>query len=457
MEKIKRINSEELTDEQMVSIIKRITPRTSSTNEQVMAAGINVLSEVWQNMINKPKGKKREWIGTIVGLSPRQVQDYLTGEESNQPIEEAIAILLEYYKDLLEKLHVDIPVDDINLRNKIMAAKKLINNNPVEKNKNKKDDKNNEITVLEIKVLEDIWKLMRKKHIAPKGKKRDWVGFQMGISGRTVDTYLKNINGSENFPEKLEQKIDKLFEIYKEVNQENEDIYDLDIFKRDNGENENVFDPAINNVGKNFRSVKEKDETVNIVEEHCDTDVELEHTHSEFTEKNKDMSLKTNGASTQPQKKDLVISLKEKDNARNMYDASDFHGAKPSKELSPKTSLKYPTDPKIKDKAKKLAGYLCERCGKVPFFKTDGIPYSEGHHLVPMKYQAEFEPVSLDVVSNVICLCPNCHREIHHGSERKQIVNDFFLKRQYALKVEGIEITREKLYEYYNELESDEE
>ena len=37
----------------------------------------------------KPEGKKRDWIGANIGLSPRRVQEYMTGEESDIGNDEA--------------------------------------------------------------------------------------------------------------------------------------------------------------------------------------------------------------------------------------------------------------------------------------------------------------------------------------------------------------------------------
>jgi 5-methylcytosine-specific restriction protein A len=44
----------------------------------------------------------------------------------------------------------------------------------------------------------------------------------------------------------------------------------------------------------------------------------------------------------------------------------------------------------------------------------------EGHHLVPMEYQHLFTN-SLDVTTNIISLCPNCHRKIHYGEPLERI------------------------------------
>jgi predicted HNH restriction endonuclease len=53
----------------------------------------------------------------------------------------------------------------------------------------------------------------------------------------------------------------------------------------------------------------------------------------------------------------------------------------------------------------------CQRCGApAPFIrKSDGSPYLEVHHKIPLAFGGE------DTVENAIALCPNCHREAHYG------------------------------------------
>lgn len=53
----------------------------------------------------------------------------------------------------------------------------------------------------------------------------------------------------------------------------------------------------------------------------------------------------------------------------------------------------------------------CERCKqKAPFLRrSDGNPYLEVHHLKPLSEGGE------DTVENAAAICPNCHREAHHG------------------------------------------
>lgn len=58
-----------------------------------------------------------------------------------------------------------------------------------------------------------------------------------------------------------------------------------------------------------------------------------------------------------------------------------------------------------------LAHGICQDCGcPAPFLrKSDGLPYLEVHHIVPLAKKGE------DTVENTVALCPNCHRKRHYG------------------------------------------
>lgn len=57
----------------------------------------------------------------------------------------------------------------------------------------------------------------------------------------------------------------------------------------------------------------------------------------------------------------------------------------------------------------------CEYCGAMGFTMTNGQVYLETHHVVPLH---ESGP---DSVGNVVALCPNHHREAHHGKVRDEM------------------------------------
>ncbi len=59
---------------------------------------------------------------------------------------------------------------------------------------------------------------------------------------------------------------------------------------------------------------------------------------------------------------------------------------------------------------------VCEACGTdAPFVRSDGEPYLEVHHVRPL---AEGGP---DTTDNAIACCPNCHRALHHSSQRGKL------------------------------------
>jgi 5-methylcytosine-specific restriction enzyme A len=59
------------------------------------------------------------------------------------------------------------------------------------------------------------------------------------------------------------------------------------------------------------------------------------------------------------------------------------------------------------------ANGICERCkNPAPFLRAkDGLPYLEVHHKIQLARGGD------DTVDNAWGLCPNCHREVHHGKQ----------------------------------------
>jgi hypothetical protein len=57
----------------------------------------------------------------------------------------------------------------------------------------------------------------------------------------------------------------------------------------------------------------------------------------------------------------------------------------------------------------------CEWCGEIGFPTSDGGIYLETHHVIPLSENGS------DVESNVAALCPNHHREAHHGKIRVEM------------------------------------
>lgn len=76
--------------------------------------------------------------------------------------------------------------------------------------------------------------------------------------------------------------------------------------------------------------------------------------------------------------------------------------------------LEFIRNPYVVSAALLRAEGVCEMpsCGAAPFIRGDYSVYLEVHHIVPL---AEYGD---DRLENVAALCPNCHRELHHGSNR---------------------------------------
>lgn len=70
-------------------------------------------------------------------------------------------------------------------------------------------------------------------------------------------------------------------------------------------------------------------------------------------------------------------------------------------------------NPHVVAAALKRADGKCEGCNSAaPFARqSDRTPYLEVHHRIPLAEDG------LDTVDNAIALCPNCHREAHHGED----------------------------------------
>lgn len=85
-----------------------------------------------------------------------------------------------------------------------------------------------------------------------------------------------------------------------------------------------------------------------------------------------------------------------------------------------------------------LSGYSCEYDAGHSLFisRATGKPYLEAHHLIPMSLQNTSD-ISLDNIHNIFCLCPSCHRAIHHAEKitTKNIVETLIHKRPEVLNI----------------------
>lgn len=104
----------------------------------------------------------------------------------------------------------------------------------------------------------------------------------------------------------------------------------------------------------------------------------------------------------------------------------------------------------LRNQALAYAHYRCEIDSSHETFIAENTrqPYMEGHHALPMKMQNDFN-VSLDVYANIVCLCPICHRRIHHGLkfERIDMAKRIFDTRGERLENSGIIISSNEFVE----------
>lgn len=98
--------------------------------------------------------------------------------------------------------------------------------------------------------------------------------------------------------------------------------------------------------------------------------------------------------------------------------ADQFDMPEPAGGSAEKIPLKgsvYIRRPKVRRFALVRANGHCEYCGKEGFLMQSGKVYLETHHVVPLHEGGD------DTVKNVAALCPNHHREAHHGNRKSEI------------------------------------
>jgi 5-methylcytosine-specific restriction enzyme A len=158
---------------------------------------------------------------------------------------------------------------------------------------------------------------------------------------------------------------------------------------------------------------------------------------------------------------DSIIHMHELDGKEDAFqeaiqtidEYNEIDGAEVIPELAaPSESQRYIRDTKRSALALKKANYQCEFNNQHQTFIHGHAnhQYTEGHHCIPLSFQPEFS-CRLDVVANIISLCPTCHRAIHHGSEQLkiQMITNLFSQRQEALITKGIITDLSKLLSYY--------
>ena len=105
--------------------------------------------------------------------------------------------------------------------------------------------------------------------------------------------------------------------------------------------------------------------------------------------------------------------------------------------------------------AKKISNWKCEADTSHQTFisQVNKEFYVEAHHLVPMAAQSQFK-YTLDFVDNIVCLCPNCHRKIHHAvdQEKREMIGTLYERREEQIQKRGIDVNFQQLIGFYGVL-----
>lgn len=108
----------------------------------------------------------------------------------------------------------------------------------------------------------------------------------------------------------------------------------------------------------------------------------------------------------------------------------------------------YLRNPKIAIRRFQEANYQCEMNSSHKTFISlaTNKPYMEAHHFIPMKFQHLFEE-PLDTLTNVVSLCPTCHRGIHHATVDHK---SFIIDKLYKIRPEIQTYKLDEISQFYN-------
>jgi len=98
-------------------------------------------------------------------------------------------------------------------------------------------------------------------------------------------------------------------------------------------------------------------------------------------------------------------------------------------------------------KAKERDSYACSVNARHVTFMSKGKNYVEGHHVIPMFQQKNYS-FKLDDIENIVSLCPNCHREIHSGDNKTEILQQLYSLNKKYMSANSIDLR--DLYKMYS-------
>ncbi len=134
-----------------------------------------------------------------------------------------------------------------------------------------------------------------------------------------------------------------------------------------------------------------------------------------------------------------------------------WKGVKQPQEMTMSSSIERESpkrNSRIAADALRRADYKCEYDTKDRIFeRKSGKGYTEPHHLIPISKYRDFDykQCNLDTMENIVSLCSHCHNLLHYGQldDKMPILEKIYKDRKDALKQVGLDISLEKLTEYY--------
>ena len=107
--------------------------------------------------------------------------------------------------------------------------------------------------------------------------------------------------------------------------------------------------------------------------------------------------------------------------------AIDTNGIAPPGKNKPteilRTTKVYKRDAAVVSFVLNRADGKCELCETAaPFRNNSGEPYLEVHHVINLANDGA------DTVNNTVAVCPNCHKELHHGVRSPELTKSLYHK-----------------------------
>lgn len=146
-----------------------------------------------------------------------------------------------------------------------------------------------------------------------------------------------------------------------------------------------------------------------------------------------------------------LVNEADADDTQSGYTAEEYTAPAAENSVS---SSRPATNPRLGKAVIRQYGYKCIFSSDAhphgTFQKSDGTPYMEVHHLIPLEQQRRFT-YKLDTRANLVPVCPLCHRRLHYGCREDvdQMLTQLYRERHDLLELSGLPVTLEQLKSYY--------